>query len=496
MKKKFSCILLLTVLLVSTTAACSSATEPSAAEPTEQPTEDPAAVDAQSDDVLTEAVPEEIIIELRVLNYVDVTSETAQADMEALWEEFEEANPNIKIIRQDEAGEAYHQAVDRYIAANELPDVIYTWPSGPSTLLHTQKLLKDLTPLIERDGLADTFYPSALDPAGQAAGYQAMLPLGSSAASIFMINHEVLRAVGLEPAQTYSELVAQVPILRSAGYETVLMTNLSDWVMQSCLFSLVAGRFCGDGWDQKILNGEASFTDPDFVAALGFIEQMYEDGVISRDTLAFDYAEGPGLFAGNTAAYYIDGDWSVQNFLTDPATGEALISAERQANFDIGIFPEIDTEGVAIPAAANAAQLEAGWGIHAGLEDDSPELEAAWTLVQWLTGKEAQEILLRSGQINAPSRNDVDLAFLSLEPLQISLVEMLNTDFVATAVIDGVFQASVYAPLKAGLQQIGLDEATPAAVAQLTQEAYEATLQSELTTLQSEPTTLHSDPNS
>lgn len=480
MKKKLISILFLAVLLVSMAAGCSgTAEEPPVAEPTEQPTEDPAAAGDQAADVLAEAVPEEeIIIELRVLNYVDDTSETAREEMEALWDEFETANPNIRIIRQDEAGEAYHQAVDRYITADELPDVIYAWPSGPSTLLHTQKLLKDLTPLIERDGLADIFYPTALDPAGQAAGYQAILPLGSSAASVFMINHEVLRAVGLEPAQTYSELAAQVPILRGAGYETVLMTNLTDWVMQSCLFSLVAGRFCGDGWDQMILEGEASFTDPDFVAALGFIEQMYEDGVLSRDTLAFDYNEGPGLFAGNMAAYYIDGDWSVKNFLTDPATGETLISPERQANFEIGIFPEIDREGVAIPAATNAATMEAGWGINAGLEDDSPQLEAAWTLIQWLAGKEAQEILLRSGQINAPSRNDVDPATLSLEPLQVSLAEMLNSDYVATAVIDGVFQASVYAPLKTGLQQIGLEEATPAEVAQLTQEAFEVTLQS------------------
>ena len=109
-----------------------------------------------------------------------------------------------------------------------------------------------------------------------------MLTQDVTATNMFIINNEVLNAVNLKPAKTYSELVAQVPILREAGYDTVMMPNKDTWVMQSCLFSLVVGRFMGEDWDERILSGAANFNDPDFVAALDFIKMMYDDGVLNQ----------------------------------------------------------------------------------------------------------------------------------------------------------------------------------------------------------------------
>lgn len=482
MKKKVISILLATVLTVSMLAGCGGSEEAAPEDP--GTTEEAPPAEEEDPPAEEEAPPaEEEVVELSVLNYIDMSSAVALEELEVVWAGFEAAYPNIKITRQDEFDESFHQAVEAYAASGELPDVIYAWPSGRSTTLHTQKLLKDLTPLIERDGLADVFSPSMLNPANQVAGYQAILPRSTTATHYFMVNNEVLQEVGLTAATTYSELAEQVPVLREAGYDTVLIANLADWVMQSCMFSMLAGRFCGEGWDQKILNGEAAFTDPNFVAALQFVEQMYADGVISDTTLALDYAEGPGLFANNTAAYYVDGDWSVANLITNQTTGEALIDPERQANFDITVFPEIDVEGVAIPARTNSAVLGTGWGLNANLEDGSPELEAAWTLIKWLTSKEIQEFHLRSGQITAPARTDVDIESLPFEPLQKKLIEMLASGFdVATVVVDGVFQGPVYTPINVGLQQLGMGTTTPEEIAQLTQEALVAWQETEAAT--------------
>lgn len=412
-------------------------------------------------------------VELRVLNYRDMTSPNAIEETTVVWDAFDEAHPEIKVTREDEFNEPFHQATEAYAAIGNLPDVMYAWPSGRSTTLHTQKLLKDLGPLVERDGLAEFYLPLTLDPANQVGGYLGILSTGVTATHAFFVNTEVLDAVGLEPAKTYSELVAQVPVLAEAGYDTVLMPNQDDWVMQSCLFSMVAGRFAGENWDQKILNGEAKFTDPDFVAALNFIKTMYDDGVLNPSTLAIGYGEGPGLFSTNTAAYYIDGDWRMGAFITDVTTGEALIAPERQENFLITVFPEIDVEGVKFNKS-NTAVLATGFGINANLEDDSPELEAAWTLVKWLIGKEVLTYRLSTGGLATPSRVDIDYSELSLEPLQIAMANLANEYDKTTVVIDGVFEGPVYTPLNEGLQAIGLGTQTPEQVAQNTQDAFDA----------------------
>ena len=415
----------------------------------------------------------EEVVELRVLNYLDLTSPNSAEEGKIVWEAFEEAHPNIKLVIQNEYNEPFHQATEAYAAAGNLPDVMYVWPSGRSTTLHTKNLLKDLTPLVERDGLKDLYIPLAVDPAQQVSGYLAMLSNGITATNAFFVNMEVLEDAGLEPAKTYSELVAQVPVLAAKGYDTVLMANQDTWVMQSCLFSLIAGRFGGEGWEQKILNGEAKFTDPEFVAALNFVKQIYDDKVIDPTTLAVGYGEGPGLFATNTAAYYIDGDWRVGAFITDASTGEALIAPERQENIKITVFPDIDVEGVKINRS-NTAVLATGYAINAGLEDGSAKLEAAWELVKWLVGKDVLTYRLSTGGLPSPSRLDIDYATLDLEPLQVAVANLANEYDKATVVIDAAFEGPVYTPLNDGLQAIGLGTQTPEEVASNVQAAFEA----------------------
>ena len=412
-------------------------------------------------------------IQLRVLNYRDMTSPNSIEETSVVWDAFEAAYPNIKLVREDEFNEPFHQATEAYAAVGNLPDVIFAWPSGRSTTLHTQKLLKDLAPLAERDGLAEFYLPLVLEPGNQVAGYLGILSTGVTATNAFFVNTEVLDAVGLTPAQSYSELVAQVPVLAAAGYDTVLMPCQDDWVMQSCLFSLVAGRFMGENWEQGILSGERKFTDPDFVAALNFIKQMYDDGVLLQSTLAVGYGEGPGLFATNTAAYYIDGDWRMGAFITDTTTGEALIDPARQENFLITVFPDIDVPGVKINKS-NTAVLATGFGINAKLEDGSPELEAAWTLVKWLVGKEVLTHRLSTGGLPTPSRLDIDYASLTLEPMQIAMANLGGEYDKTTVVFDGAFEGPVYTPLNEGLQAIGLGTQTPEEVAQNTQAAFDA----------------------
>jgi raffinose/stachyose/melibiose transport system substrate-binding protein len=410
-------------------------------------------------------------IELRVLNYYDMTAAAAAEEIPVVWEAFEKANPDIKIIREDLFNDPFHNKTEAYAAAGQLPDVMYAWPSGRSTTLHTRKLLKDLGPLVQKDNLSSVFTAAALDPSGQASGYMGILPRAITATSAFYINLEVLNACGLQPAKTYAELKAQVPVLKAKGYDTILMANVDTWVMQSCLFSLVAGRFCGEGWEQTILSGQAKFTDPDFVNALTFIKTMYDDGVISKNTLTTGYGDVVGLFASNKGAYYIDGDWRVAAFVTDKSTGQALIPPDKQKNIQITVFPEI-------PGAkfnkSDSVVLGTGWGMSAAIPSGSAKEEAAWRLVKWLSGKEVQSWLLETGGIATPTRSDINVGSLKLEPMQVAVGNLAKEYDKSTVVIDGAFDGAVHVPINDGLQAIGMGTQTPRQVAETTQKALEA----------------------
>jgi len=409
-------------------------------------------------------------VTLNVLNYMDLTSPNSLSEIDFVWNGFQRQNDDIVIRREDLYNEPYHNKIEAYVASGNLPDVMYVWPSGRSTSLHQNKLLKDLAPLIQQDGLESAYLPAALNPANQGGGYVAMIPIALTSTHAFYVNTEVLDACGLAPAKTYAELKAQVPVLRAKGYETVIMPNKDSWVMQSCLFSLVAGRFGGLGWEAKILSGEAKFTDADFVRALDFIRQLYADGVLSGASLGTSYGDSPGMFATNKGAYMIDGDWRVGAFLTDSSTGQALISPERQKNILITVFPEI--EGAKLNGSTSGV-LGTGWAMNAAIPSGSAKEEAAWRLIKWLTGEETEAHRVQSGGVATPVWAGLDFNAMTLEPMQIAICNLGNEYTSSTCVIDGIFHSDIFNPLNDGLAEIGMGAKTPAQVAMEIQRVYE-----------------------
>jgi raffinose/stachyose/melibiose transport system substrate-binding protein len=324
---------------------------------------------------------------IRVLNYPTGDGDEGAA----LWAPFQAAHPGIQLEREDVSGAAYDAQIAGYMSRDELPDVVYAWPGGRSAKLHEGFFLKDLSPFIQRDGLFSSFY-GILYPGAQRAGYRAVIPLGFQVRNLFYINKYALWYCGYTPAATGAYLQNQANAIRSQGVEVLKLSGASAAESCAALFALIAGRFNGPGWGSRLYTGESRFSDPDFVKALRYIKTLYASGALS--SASFNAASIAG-FTNNTCAYYLAG------------RGEGLenLAAPGGPN-DVAVdsFPTIGD--VYINNTINAA-LAPGWGMSARIEPGSAKEAAAWGLIAWLTGKEAQTWLLDKGYIENPSRNDV-----------------------------------------------------------------------------------------
>ena len=96
-------------------------------------------------------------VTLTVLNYIDMSEPNSANEIAMVWDHFAELHPEIEIVREDLFNEPFHQKTEAYAAQGNLPDVLYAWPSGRSSTLHTEHLLYDLEPLLKRDGLYDQY---------------------------------------------------------------------------------------------------------------------------------------------------------------------------------------------------------------------------------------------------------------------------------------------------------------------------------------------------
>ncbi|MGE5550587.1 MAG: ABC transporter substrate-binding protein [Bacteroidota bacterium] len=403
-------------------------------------------------------------VTLKVLNYLDASQASSEREIKDIWEAFEKANPEIKIEREDQFNEPFHQRVASLVAAGNLPDVIYMYPGGRSAALHKNRLVKDLRPFL--GDTAKEFLPAAL--VNQAGGYLAEIPIGLTSSHALYINNKMLSDLKLSVPKTYAELKAQVKKLQAAGKDTVLMAFQDQWVGQSCLFSMIAGRLCGDKFFDDVLAGKAKFTDKQFVSALRFFQQLFTDGVLSRKNMLTPYGTVPGLFAAGNAPYLIDGDWRAGAFIVDPTTKQALIPVSEQKNYTMTIFPAIPGE---INHETTSGTPATGFGMNAKIPAGSAKEKAAWKLISWLVGPEAQKVRLEIGAA-FPSR--IGITSEKLEPIMQTRAAFYSKFKSTTYVLDSLLDPQVCTPINVGLQELGLGTTTPEKVAANTQKALEA----------------------
>ena len=393
-------------------------------------------------------------VTLKVLNYYD-TTEPGYDKERQIWQNFRDENPNVELVTEDLCNEAFHKKVSAYIASGNLPDIMYMYPSGRSTVIHENKLVRDLKPIFGEEFLSN-FVSSALNTKTQKSGYLAELPQSICYTTVVYTNKGLLDSLGLKIPTTYEELKAMVPILKANGIQTVLMANKDDWVMQSCLFSTISGRYVGTKWYDDVKMGKVKFTDPEYVQALDMLKTMYDDGVISRNTIQLAYGEAPGLFASGKAAFFVDGDWKESAFLTNPTTGESLISPEKQKT-DLALisFPALPGEN--FPGTVSSV-LGCGFGISSSIPEGSAKEAAAIKLIKYLYSAEVQQQYLDIGRY-IPTRKDVSTE--NVEPIIKKMLAYYAQSESTCYVIDAVLPPSVNNLLSKVLQEIGMNSKTP-----------------------------------
>ncbi|MBL8965604.1 MAG: extracellular solute-binding protein [Spirochaetaceae bacterium] len=400
-------------------------------------------------------------VTLKVLNYADATT-PGYAVEKKIWDDFRAANPDINLEYEELFNEPFHQKTEAYAAAGKLPDVLYMWPSGRSSTLYNKKLVKDLTPFLAADKAK--YLEATMVP--QMNGIIGELPLTITNTHMLYVNTKLLAELGLKEPATYEDLKAMVPVAKKAGKDVILMAAKDDWVLQSCLFSMISGRMAGDKFIDDALAGKAKFTDKPFVDALAFVGTMIKDGVMSKNILQVAYGEGPALFAAGKSLFYIDGEWRAGAFITDPNTGKALIAPADQKNIKLTVLPAI--AGETLPGSSSAV-VGTGFGMSAAVKSGSAVEKAAWKLISYMASPEVAKQRLETGAFARASIKGVTSD--KLEPIQ-----QMNAAFAPAAasyVLDGVLDAKVYGPINVGLQEIILGSKTAEQVAADTQKAFE-----------------------
>jgi raffinose/stachyose/melibiose transport system substrate-binding protein len=388
---------------------------------------------ASSDDTVTLSVYMQFDIANPQYEYWPVTLEA-----------FAQKYPNIKLEFEYVSGEQFHDKFQAMAAAGDIPDLFTTYAGARSSYVLDRGFVKDLRPYLTDEFKAN--YSSAIwDPQGPNGEIYIISPNMAVCTAIY-VNTKLQRELGLTSPATLDELIAQVPVIRGAGYTPLMFANKGVWQAQSLLLSMLVDRLAGKAWFDRARAGTAKFTDQGFVDALAVIKRLVDTQAFPAGVNQLEGPEGWGDFVQGKSVYLLDAGWRI------PALKSAA-APEDYAEYGVIAFPALPGE---VTQGSSAATLGEALAMNSGLSEE--KADAAWKFLSFIYGQEGCEILMRYGVV--PTYK-LDYSKFDVDNLNMQYIELINNQsmgYVIDAVMDG---EGVNNLLNPGIQAVMIGDKTP-----------------------------------
>lgn len=360
-------------------------------------------------------------------------------------EQFNEEHDDIQLKIETTPHADYRTRLNTQAAGGQLPDIFQVWPGAELQPLVDGNAVGSLNAIVDNwtdngllneDALADFTFD----------GEVYAIPSVQNPTSFVFYNVDMLEELGYDEfPQTYDAFKELITDLRGDDTTPIALGNSASWVLQSVYISTIADRFTGNDFIPQVLEGERSFTDSDFVDALGVIEELVEMEAFNEDLNTIDDNQMIEYFLQERSAMVIDGNWGAISILTN-----------KPDDMNVGIAPfPLGDSGTISTVYGNS------WSLNADLSDE--KREAAETFLKWMFHEEFYQELIGVGRVVAA---EVDMPEdADLDPLFLDMLA-LSQDAPPAPVYDAVLPQAINNVLQNELQAITIGRSTPEEAAQ------------------------------
>lgn len=311
-------------------------------------------------------------------------AQTTNAMIEATTAEFPDITIQSEIFNYPE----YLVDLTTRASSNTMPDIIGLQPGALTQQYRSQLMpLNECAASVWGDDWESKFFPIGLEQArlGNPEGdenYYA-LPLLVQTVNLWQ-NIDLMAQNNVQTPTTWDELVAVSDAFKGTGTAGFLLPAKDSW-LRIVVFLQIANNI-SPGHPGMAETGEAKWTDPEIVEALGYWQRLFTDGVAQDGAMALDaYPNGANMFEAGDAGIIPLGAWWIQQ--SDPAKTDAPPLSQGMAGFEPFLFPTI-------PGGAAEPQLVGGIDVALGISANSANPDAACkVLTDWIAGAGAQTLI-------------------------------------------------------------------------------------------------------
>lgn len=285
---------------------------------------------------------------------------------------FTEKNPCIKVDFQAFVNTEYNQILQTGLTGSDGPDIAQLRSYG------------QLQPLIEGGNLValDDIVPDAKNidenilagGKGREDGKVYGIPFASQTVQMFY-NKKIFEEHGLEEPKTWDDFLKINQTLKDKGVTPMAVGGKDAWMMPIVHDIVGSARYGGSEFEEKVLKGEAKFTDPDYVASLQLVKDL--QGFMPDSVAGISYSESQVLFTSELAAMFPGGSFELAFFQSE------------NPELEMGVFQVPPPPDSVLDHAVTPAWADANFGISAATQNK----EAAEELMRWLATPEFGQLV-------------------------------------------------------------------------------------------------------
>ncbi|MFD2970338.1 extracellular solute-binding protein [Peribacillus deserti] len=329
-------------------------------------------------------------------------------------DQFEKEHPEVELDKQAIPVDGYRQRLKTVAAANEMPDVFYSYSGSFTEEFYKGNLIQPVSDLWEKKpDWAEKFLPGSKEIfTYDNEVYSA--PVGMSATSFLYYNRDLFEKYNVKVPTTWDELMEAIKVFNKNKITPIALGNKATWPAQSSVFGVIADHVTGTEWFMKAIKSDgATFNDPQFIEALNYFKDLVDAKAFQEGANSIDNTQAEQYFVKGNAAMMINGSWAITNLA-------ASSNKEELDKIEVTVVPSIEG-GKGKP---NTMTGGPGGGFLMSSKVKDKKRELALELMYAISGPEAQKAIAESESL---VMYDVDIDESKVSSLYNKAYELVKT---------------------------------------------------------------------
>jgi raffinose/stachyose/melibiose transport system substrate-binding protein len=244
--------------------------------------------------------------------YWFLTGQPQQAIREDTVKRFNSKNPSTQITPTEYQNDAYKTKIKTAIGAGQAPTIIWGWGGGGLKSYVDAGQVEDLTSWFDQNkAVKDRLFPSSFGAATVNGKIYAM-PAEQVQPIVLFYNKTVLDKVGIQPPQSWGDIMAAVPKINAKGIAPFSLGGQSRWTNMMWLEFLL-DRIGGPDVFKAVFEGQkGAWSNPAVTEMLTKIQDLVKaNGFIKGfSSITADSNADQALLYTGKAAFMLHGTWT------------------------------------------------------------------------------------------------------------------------------------------------------------------------------------------